>query len=248
MRGVWKSTDAGADWASAVNGLPDTLPPLVVRGLAAVPGAPGGIFAGTNQGLFLTSDGAATWSAGSADLAGKPIYCLAGDPAAATTLWAGTDDGVYRSTDSGQTWPRAGSPLGTVVRAILRPSDGSGRVLAATDAGLYSSGDGGATWRLVSGGLPAAAVNALAEDAASARVFAGTAAGVFESGDGGQTWTSSGGPANPNVLALAVLADGTVLAGTRGGSVYESAPAGAPRGAVVRPAAPPSPRALLPRD
>ena len=53
VRGVWKSTDGGASWAGAANGLPDTQPPLVVRALAAVPGAPGGIFAGTNQGLFV---------------------------------------------------------------------------------------------------------------------------------------------------------------------------------------------------
>jgi photosystem II stability/assembly factor-like uncharacterized protein len=245
--GVWKSTDSGADWAGAANGLPSTQPPVVVRALAAVPGAPDGIFAGTSQGLFITSDGAATWSAGSADLSGKPIYSLSADPAAATTLWAGTDDGVYRSSDSGQSWPRAGAALGTVVRAILRPSDGSGRVLAGTDAGLYSSGDGGGTWRQISGGLPATAVNALAEDAASARLYAGTSAGVFQSDDGGQTWASTDGPANPNVLSLAVFPDGTVVAGTNGGSVYRSAPASAPRGGVVRPAAPPSPRALLPR-
>jgi photosystem II stability/assembly factor-like uncharacterized protein len=248
VRGVWKSTDGGnADWAPAVNGLPDTQPPLVVRALAAVPGTPGGIFAGTSQGLFVTADGAATWSAGSADLAGKPIYSLAADPAATTTLWAGTDDGVYRSTNSGQTWSPAGSPLGAVVRALLiEPA----RVLAGTDAGLFSSGDGGGTWRQLAGGLPAAAVNALVDDAPGASVLAGTAAGVFASSDGGQTWTSTGGPANPNVLSLAVLSDGTVLAGTKGGSVYRSAPAappGADRGAVVRPAAPPSPRALPPR-
>ena len=121
-------------------------------------------------------------------------------------------------------------------------------MLAGTDAGLYASSDGGATWRLIAGGLPAAAVNALAEGAPSAGLFAGTAAGVFESDDGGQTWTSTGGPGNPNVLSLAALSSGTLLAGTRGGSVYRSAPAGAERGAVVRPAAPPSPRALLPRD
>jgi len=246
VRGVWKSTDGGnADWTPTVTGLPDTQPPLVVRALAAVPGAPGGIFAGTSQGLFVTTDGAATWSAGSADLAGKPIYSLAADPGAATTVWAGTDDGVYRSTDSGQTWSRAGSPVGAVVRAILV---GSARVLAGTDAGLFASGNGGATWQQIAGGLPAStAVNALVGDTSGAGVLAGTAAGVFASADGGQTWASTGGPDNPNVLSLAVFSDGTVLAGTKGGSVYRSAPAAAQRGAVVRPAAPPSPRALPPR-
>jgi photosystem II stability/assembly factor-like uncharacterized protein len=122
-------------------------------------------------------------------------------------------------------------------------------VLAGTDAGLFASGDGGGTWRQIAGGLPAAAVNALVDDAPGASVLAGTAAGVFASGDGGQTWTSTGGPANPNVLSLAVFSDGTVLAGTRGGSVsrYRAVPAGAERGPVARPAAPPSPRTLPPR-
>ena len=113
---------------------------------------------------------------------------------------------------------RAGSPLGAVVRAILiEPA----RVLAGTDAGLFASGDGGAD---VDGRSPAACLprpsTRWSSDAPSASVLAGTAAGVFASGDGGQTWTSTGGPANPNVLSLAVLSDGTVLAGTKGGSVF----------------------------
>ena len=247
VRGVWKSTDGGVAWAAASSGLPDSQPPLVVRALLPVPGAPGGIYAGTSAGLFVTADGAATWSAGSADLSGKPVYCLAADASVVTTLWAGTDDGVYRSANSGQSWSRAGAPIGAVVRRILGPA-GSSRILAATDFGLFASGDGGATWARVTGGLPAAAVNALIEDAPRATLYAGTFTGVYQSGDGGQSWSAASTLANPNVLALAVFPDGTVLAGTKGGSVYRSVPAGAQRGDVVRPATPPSPRALLPRD
>ena len=247
VRGVWKSTDGGvADWATALTGLPDTQPPIVVRALAAVPGTPGGIFAGTSQGLFVTANGAATWSAGSADLAGKPVYSLASDPSVVTVLWAGTDDGVYRSANSGQSWSRAGAPIGATVRQILGPA-GSSRVFAATDSGLYVSGDAGANWARVGGGLPAAAVNSVIEDPPRATLLAGTLTGVYQSVDGGLTWSAAGALANPNVLCLAVFPDGTVLAGTKGGSVYRSAPAGADRGAVARPAAPPSPRALLPR-
>ena len=116
VRGVWKSTDGGnADWAPAVNGLPDTQPPLVVRALAAVPGTPGGIFAGTSQGLFVTADGAATWSAGSADLAGKPIYSLATDPAA-------TDDRSGRGRMTGSTGARTAVRRGRAREARSAPS------------------------------------------------------------------------------------------------------------------------------
>ena len=72
---------------------------------------------------------------------------------------------------------------------------------------------------------------------------AGSAAGVFVSEDGGATWIlETNGLTNPDVFALTYLGNGTLLAGTNGGSVFERSVT-APRAAVSRAGTtPPGPR------
>ena len=94
-----------------------------------------------------------------------------------------------------------------------------GKVFAGADAGLFTSTDGGATWNAAG---VTASVYAFAEIPGGGSLFAGTLAGVFESVDAGASWASAGeGLGNPSVLSLALLPDGTLLAGTNGGSVFE---------------------------
>jgi photosystem II stability/assembly factor-like uncharacterized protein len=107
------------------------------------------------------------------------------------------------------------------VYAVLASAIASAKLFAGTDSGLLVSADGGASFTAAGGGFPAARVQALVEDAARQRIYAGSLAGVFESSDGGATWTPLGdGLTNPQVFCLALLPDGTLLAGTRAGSVF----------------------------
>src|SRR5262249_55218125 len=221
-------------------------PPLsVVRAFLAQPGTSQGAFAGTSKGLFVSGDAGASWTAGSADLAPRQIFALAVDLASATTVWAGTDDGVYRSTDSGAHFGKAGS-LGGNVHAVL-PISGS-RIAAAADSGLFVSFDSGATWTPASGAA-ATTFNALVEDPGTGWLYAGSLAGVFRSQDGGGTWAAeSDGLSHPDVLSLAVLGDGSVLAGTNGGSVFLlERILTVPRGGVTRAGEDHSPRVISPR-
>jgi len=240
---VYESTDGGETQASAAPiGDRSTLPLKIVRAFLAQPGTSQGVLAGTSGGLFVSGDAGGSWTIGSADLAARQVSGLALDRASAATVWAATDDGVYRSTDSGAHFARAGS-LGGVVHAVL--SITGSRIAAAADAGLFVSPDSGATWTPASG----AVFDALVEDPGTGWVYAGGVAGVLRSQDGGVSWTdASEGLTNPDVLALAVLGDGTVLAGTNGGSVFaKTNVVTAPRGAVGRSGASPPARALPPR-
>ena len=118
-----------------------------------------------------------------------------------------------------------------------------GAVFAAGEDGLFRSTSAGASWEKLGGGLPSAAAHAVVYDAAGATLYAGTYAGVFESADLGTTWTRVGaGPANPQVLSLALLPEGRLLAGTLGGSAYLLTAPG-PRQTVV----PAAPRGGVPR-
>ena len=239
--GVFKSADAGTNWALSSNGLPPTL----VRSLMVQPGSDQGILAGTLQGVFQSSDGGANWASASADLAARQIFALAADPGSAATVWAGTDDGVYRSTDAGAHFARAGT-LGGIVYAVL--SAAGGRTLAGTDSGLWTSTDGGASWAPAPGAA-AAANFALVEDLGSGEVFAGGLTGVVRSPDGGASFSpDSDGLSSREVRCLALLSNGSLLAGTNGGSVFSlQRITGSPRGPVTRPRAPTSPRAVAPR-
>jgi photosystem II stability/assembly factor-like uncharacterized protein len=238
---VFKSADAGTNWVSSSNGLP----PGLVRSLMMQPGSDQGILAGTMQGVFQSSDGGANWAAASADLAARQIFALAADTGSAATVWAGTDDGVYRSADSGVHFARAGT-LGGIVYAVLAAGDG--RTLAGTDSGLWTSPDGGASWTPVPG-TAAAAYYALVEGFESGEVFAGGLAGVDRSADGGASFSpDSDGLSNRDVRCLALLSNGSLLAGTNGGSVFSlSLIVPSPRGPVNRSPAPTSPRTVAPR-
>ena len=131
--GVYRSTDAGATWASI--GLVDTGaigrisidPSNPQRILVA---AQGRLFdTGGERGVYLSEDGGTTWrqvldglndSTGAIDVAfdpGNPNIALA-------ALWdklrfpdgreyGGPGSGVFRSTDGGRTWARIGDPLPT---------------------------------------------------------------------------------------------------------------------------------------
>ena len=160
-------------------------------------------------------------------------------------MWAGTDDGVYRSTDSGAHFARAGA-LGGIVYAVLAAA--GGRTLAGTDSGLWTSTDGGASWTPAPGAA-AAAYFALLEDPGTGEVFAGGLNGVARSADGGVSFSpDSDGLSSRDVRCLALLSNGSLLAGTNGGSVFSlQRITGSPRGSVTRPRMPASPRAVAPR-
>ena len=149
------------------------------------------------------------------------VYSLARDPSSPTSVWAGADDGVYRSTDDGVNWAIAGSATGTPVFSVLDSVVASPKIFAGTGTGLLVSADGGSSWTAVGGGLPAAQTLALAEDPGRSAIYAGGSAGAFESLDGGVSWHAAAeGLTNPHVNTLEVLPNGTLLAGTRAGSVF----------------------------
>lgn len=168
--------------------------------IAPAPGRPGRIFAGTNTGLFLSSDGGASWS----EMALRPatrkpdIRDIAGDPADARVVYAGAaGEGVYRSRDGGQTWTLANQGMDNVrVRAMAADPLDPQVLYVGTDGGrVFRSNNGGDKWEATNTGLAGRSVQALA--AVPSRVYAGTFGdGIFASTDGGRNWLSMNGSLN----------------------------------------------------
>ncbi len=213
--GVFKSENGGSLWDLASAGLP-TAP--IVRALLFPPGNPGRLLAGSNFGVWRSDDGGESWLAPGSELP-ETVYTLAASPSS-TTVWAGAANGVYRSTDGGVTFARTGTVTVLPVLAIL-DSAVAPKIFAGNAQSLTVSDDGGASFHNVGGGLPALDVRAIIEDVTRDVIYVGGIGGVFQSLDGGTTWTpAASGLTNPQVQSLALLSNGTLLAGTRGGSVY----------------------------
>ncbi len=119
--GVWKSSNAGADWTQLTDLV---LPNIAVASLAMDPSNPQVLYAGTGEGFFnadairgtgiyKTSDGGVTWTALSATV---PPAGVAGDfsyvtqivvsPRSPNRVYASTRTGLFRSNDGGGTWTR----------------------------------------------------------------------------------------------------------------------------------------------
>jgi photosystem II stability/assembly factor-like uncharacterized protein len=92
------------------------------------------------------------------------------------------------------------------------------------------SGDGGATWSDVRpAGLPSLDIHGFAVDPRNARILYAAVAGqgLYRSGDGGRSFSLASDQVGGNVMALAVLPDGRILAGDMQQGLLESSDGGA---------------------
>jgi hypothetical protein len=124
-----------------------------------------------------------------------------------------------------------GPPGGAVLRVAAAPSDAQRAYLSGPSSGVLRSLDGGVTWQPASAGMTNLDVRSLAVSPVDAGiVLAGTNGGAFRTTDGASHWVAVSG-------TLPADEDGTLVAGTRSGSVYRrgaAPPPPAEREDVVR--------------
>ena len=222
--GMRVSTDDGKTWTDDSAGLPNQ----DVRDIAVVSG---GLAAGTDNGVALSSSGT-TWFSGG--LSGDSISAIAGiSGAEGPIFYAGVDypdtgtSYFYRRDPTSGWWTAvsSGLPSDDVVSSIsIGPTDQTATanpILVTTAKGAYRSGDGGTTWT-ASVGIPQstyltdAAFSPLDPNLVYAGADAGgsSGGGLYRSTDGGQTFTAanqglptdhnSGEPAKQEVESIAV--------------------------------------------
>ena len=134
-------------------------------------------------------------------------------PESASALVLGTHEGLFRSSDGGRTWTKAELD-GNDAMNLAQP-DGK-TIWAAGHDVLAKSADGGITWQEVRpSGLPSLDVHGFAVDPRNSnRLYAAIAGqGLYRSTDGGRSFSLVSRVVGPGVMALAVLSDGTLLAG-----------------------------------
>lgn len=233
--GIFLSTDMGATWTPADNGLTNfNVSDIAVYGT--------NLFAGTNSGLFLSTNNGANWvSAGFTNISINPITVLDTNifvgtwgfgvfrstdggttwtqvnngltdsliydfAISGTSLFVGTDGGMFLSSNYGDSWSPINTGL-TDLKAVTPVVMGSDLFVGTWHGGVFASTNNGATWTPVDNGLPSTAMLGIHQLAVyGTNIFAGMEGGAFLSADSGKSWTSiSTGMTNFEVTSFAFL-------------------------------------------
>ena len=178
--------------------------------------------------LTVFNSGGAGGDQPSAGLPDTPDYhSLLVDPSDPQKLVLGTHTGLYVSSDGGRRW-RFDTLSGDDAMNLARP--GGDTVWLAGHDVFKKSIDGGATWSDVRpAGLPSLDIHGFAVDPRNPSVLYAAVAGqgLFRSRDGGRVFSLASAQVGGGVMALAVLQDGSILAGDMQQGLLESPDGGA---------------------
>ncbi|GLV56198.1 hypothetical protein KDH_30410 [Dictyobacter sp. S3.2.2.5] len=147
--GMYRTADQGANWTALNAGLPAHVAINAVVPATLTGGEQGLIYAGSEQGFFISSDNGAHWAHGKDSLSVVPVTSIVLDfrSGDARTIYIGTGAGALQSDDQGQTWRAVapGLPKITTVNALALGGDHYAQLLAAVnDIYLYPGNSGGA--------------------------------------------------------------------------------------------------------
>jgi len=178
------------------------------------------LYAGTNSGVYRSTNLGSNWTAVNNGLTAQYIYALSTD---GTNLFAGSDK-VFISTDNGGNWSAASNGMTcSYVQALL--ISGSNIFAGTYGGGAYLSTNNGANWTAINNGIGSVYVNTLA--LSGTNLFsgngpaAGSGGGVYKSTNNGASWISvnNGVPGNAGIKTL--LATGTnIYAGDNTNGIY----------------------------
>jgi len=213
--GIWKSTDAGANWTN----LFDDFPQIGVSGIAIDPNDSNIIYIATGDddaadsysvGVFKSLDGGASWQETGLNPSTSNFNTLMNeiiiDPTNSNVVWVATNSGLYKSTDAGISWIRKTADI-NIKDFKLKPDDPN-TVYAVSSSNYYKSIDGEtfnqitdilppSSGRLVLGVSPAntEVLYILSANTGSNNF---TYQGLYKSTDSGATFTES--PNTTNIM------------------------------------------------
>ena len=215
---IFRSTDNGSSWQTVSGGnIPDR---RIIYSLAAI-GTD--LFAGTDTGLFVSSDLGKSWAP--SGLSGISVHSLYAEK---TNLYAGTQpEGIYVSSDTGKKWSQSNGKFSTVsysgiaVEGIVA---GNGILYAGAYSGIYESTDIGKNWQLAysTEGVRSLAFSKNAIFASRTFYDNGLFGEILRSTDKGMTWNPINPDANRPVIAALDVIDETIYIVTSFGVYYST--------------------------
>jgi len=128
FRGVFKSEDAGNNWARVLD-----LSPIDITVLAIDPQDTSNIYAGSFSGLFKSRNAGRIWR----DTREPPlnfafIRAIAINPRNPSIIYAAAQPGLFKSTDGGETWSETGLAGGRNIFALAIDPVNTSTLYAAT--------------------------------------------------------------------------------------------------------------------
>ena len=157
--GIWKSIDAGTNWTS----LSDKLPQIGVSGIVTDPSNSNIVYIATGDkdasdtysvGIFKSTNGGSTWN--TTGLSFTNTTTRASDiyihPTNSNILWVATNVGLFKTINAGVTWTNV--LAGNIKDIKLKPEDPN-TIYAVTPTDFHKSTDGGTTFARITSGLPA---------------------------------------------------------------------------------------------
>jgi len=212
--GAFLSTNNGTSWTAVNTGLTSAFVFVFAvspngTGGTNLPAGQAGLFAGTNSGVFLSTNNGTSWTAINTGLTSTLVLALAVSPdsggTGGTSIFAGTSrGGVFLSTNNGTSWTQVNTGLmNTNVLSLAVSPKGTGgtNLFVGTYDGVYLSTNNGTSWARA--GLRIAIVHALA--VSGTNLFAATQSGVFLSTNNGTGWRAvNTGLTDTQVSSLAV--------------------------------------------
>ncbi len=193
--GIYRSVDASAKWTK-IQGIPYTSRRTHV--IHQHPTKPEVIFAGTTEGLWLSTDNGKPDSWRRMTSVRLVVNAIAIHPDRPDRVFLGTENkGVLISNDSGESYDESNAGfINRQVRTVLADRKERGRIYAgvifdSVNGGLFVSEDGGITWQQSMSGMGVRDVHSLYQSESNpATIYAGTNHGLFRSDDQGRNWAS----------------------------------------------------------
>ena len=174
------------------------------------------IFAGSVQGVFLSTNNGINWAAVNNGLTNLSVTSLT---ISGTNIFAGTvngEDGVFLSSNNGTNWTVVNN--GLTNRWVYSLTTSGTNIFAGTLGGVFLSTNNGSSWTAVNNGIWN--MNVWSLTSCWSYLFAGTWGTLFRSTNNGTNWTAI---ALPILSFTAFTTYGTnVFAGTWAGGVYLS--------------------------
>jgi photosystem II stability/assembly factor-like uncharacterized protein len=197
--GMFRSLDGGATFRRACENM---FVECHVRALAVHPKQPATLYLGSEQGLYVSTDAAESWTKLPAPLDGLQVWSLWIAPQRPEVLIVGVCPAhLFRSEDGGRTWSEASAVLThecprllwTRVTCLTGDPDDANLLWAGVEIdGVHHSRDGGRTWRPIGSGLSSRDIHALVVVPGKAgrprRLLAATNNDLNVSEDDGESW------------------------------------------------------------